>query len=403
MPAFPDGEPAPETGELPAASSDGAAARPFAVYVHVPFCRVRCGYCDFNTYTASELGPGADRQDFAATLGREIALAQRVLAGFPARPLDTVFFGGGTPTLLPARDLAGMLATLRDAFGLASGAEITTEANPDTLTPAYAQALAAACFTRVSIGMQSADPHVLAILDRTHNPDNVASAVAAAKSAGLACSLDLIYGTPGESDESWRHSLETAIGHEPDHISAYALGIEEGTKLGAQVRRGLIDDVDPDVQADRYEIADAVLAAAGYDWYEVSNWARPGKECRHNVHYWKNSDWWGFGPGAHSHIGGTRFWNVKHPRAYAERLIRGVSPAHAREVLSPEAREEERIMLGIRLREGLSIPPTGKDAIPTLIADGLIDGAAAIKGRVVLTLRGRLLADRVTYALLGVR
>lgn len=402
MPAFPDGEPAPESGALPESARHGAAERPWSAYVHVPFCSVRCGYCDFNTYTARELGPGADRDQYANTLATEIELAGAVLAEFPERELDTVFFGGGTPTLLPAADLAAMLDALKQRFGLVPGAEVTTEANPDTLSDSYAAELAAAGFTRVSIGMQSADERVLSVLDRTHNPDNVATAIAAAKNAGLSCSLDLIYGTPGESHDSWRTSLQAAIALEPDHISAYALGIEEGTKMGADVRRGLLPDVDPDVQADRYEIADELLTAAGYPWYEVSNFARPGHECRHNIHYWRNSDWWGFGPGAHSHIGGVRWWNVKHPRAYAQLLATGVSPAHAREVLSDRARHEEHVMLGIRLREGIAIPMDARAEIDTLVGDGLIDATAAADGRAVLTLRGRLLADRVTYALLGI-
>ncbi|SDZ81519.1 oxygen-independent coproporphyrinogen-3 oxidase [Bowdeniella nasicola] len=402
MPAFPDGEPAPESGALPESARHGAAERPWSAYVHVPFCSVRCGYCDFNTYTARELGPGADRDQYANTLATEIELAGAVLAEFPERELDTVFFGGGTPTLLPAADLAAMLDALKQRFGLVPGAEVTTEANPDTLSDSYAAELAAAGFTRVSIGMQSADERVLSVLDRTHNPDNVATAIAAAKNAGLSCSLDLIYGTPGESHDSWRTSLQAAIALEPDHISAYALGIEEGTKMGADVRRGLLPDVDPDVQADRYEIADELLTSAGYPWYEVSNFARPGHECRHNIHYWRNSDWWGFGPGAHSHIGGVRWWNVKHPRAYAQLLATGVSPAHAREVLSDRARHEEHVMLGIRLREGIAIPMDARAEIDTLVGDGLIDATAAADGRAVLTLRGRLLADRVTYALLGI-
>lgn len=402
MPAFPDGEPAPESGALPESARHGAAERPWSAYVHVPFCSVRCGYCDFNTYTARELGPGADRDQYANTLATEIELAGAVLAEFPERELDTVFFGGGTPTLLPATDLAAMLDALKVRFGLVPGAEVTTEANPDTLSDSYAAELAAAGFTRVSIGMQSADERVLSVLDRTHNPDNVATAIAAAKNAGLSCSLDLIYGTPGESHDSWRTSLQAAIALVPDHISAYALGIEEGTKMGADVRRGLLPDVDPDVQADRYEIANELLTAAGYPWYEVSNFARPGHECRHNIHYWRNSDWWGFGPGAHSHIGGVRWWNVKHPRAYAQLLATGVSPAHAREVLSDRARHEEHVMLGIRLREGIAIPMDARAEIDSLVGDGLIDATAAADGRAVLTLRGRLLADRVTYALLGI-
>ena len=399
MPAFPEGQPAPATGELPTAALN-PSGRPLAAYVHVPCCDVRCGYCDFNTYTARDLGPGADRETFAETVTHEIELSRRVLRA-ASRPLDTIFFGGGTPTLLPAAHLGAVTDRLVGAFGAVPNLELTTEANPDTLDDRYAAALAAAGFTRVSIGMQSADPAVLRVLDRTHDPANVATAVRAARTAGLDVSLDLIYGTPGESDRSWAASVTAAIDLEPDHISAYALGVEEGTKLGAQVRRGVVPNVDADTQADRYEIADDLLDGAGYDWYEVSNWARPGKACRHNLHYWRGADWWGYGPGAHSHVGGVRWWNVKHPRAYAGRLLAGTSPAFAREVLTREQRHEEHVMLGVRLADGIEVPAEGRVAAPQLAADGLIDADDLGRGRIALTRRGRLLADRVTYALLG--
>lgn len=401
MSALPDGDPAPDDGALPASALARVGERPFAAYVHVPFCSVRCGYCDFNTYTATDLGPGADRENYDETVAREIALARRVLGR--AGPLDTVFFGGGTPTLLAPGQLTRMLEALEAAFGLTSGAEVSVEANPDTVDASYFARLAAEGITRVSIGMQSADPSVLATLERTHDPARVARAVEAARAACLEVSVDLIYGTPGESASSWDRSVRTALELGPDHVSCYALGIEEGTKLGAQVRRGEVPDVDPDVQAERYEHADALLHAAGYAWYEVSNWARPGAACRHNLHYWRGDDWWGFGPGAHSHVAGVRWWNVKHPRAYAARLAAGHSPAAGREVLSAEALAEEKAMLGVRLAEGMDLPggaPAG--TLEMLVADGLIDGALAERGRIRLTLRGRLLADRVTYAILGI-
>ena len=400
---LPIGDPAPSDGALPEDLAVDAATD-FGVYLHVPFCRVRCGYCDFNTCAATELH-GARQDQYADTLLREVELSVGVLerAGAPRREASTVFFGGGTPTLLPAGDLARMLAGVRDAFGLAPGAEVTVEANPDTVTQAVADELAAAGVTRMSIGMQSAVPHVLAALERSHNPENVATAVEAARAAGLAVSLDLIYGAPGESLDDWRASLEMALGHSPDHLSAYALIIEDGTKLARQIRRGEVPAPDDDLQADMYELADAALAGAGYDWYEVSNWSRgQGQRSRHNLAYWRGQDWWGYGPGAHSHVAGLRWWNVKHPAAYAQRLALGESPAAGRERLDDEVRGIERVLLESRIREGVAVDtlaPSRRSAVAGLIADGLIDGAAAVGGRVVLTLRGRLLADAVVRAL----
>ena len=398
--ALPIGEPAPRDGALPVAINDAAQ---FGVYLHVPFCLVRCGYCDFNTYTAGELR-GARQDEYADTLLREVELARRVLADAGGiRPASTVFFGGGTPTLLPPGDLARMLGGVRRAFGIAPGAEVTVEANPDTVTDAVVDELAAAGVTRMSIGMQSAVPHVLAALDRTHEPANVATAVASARRAGLDVSVDLIYGAPGESLQDWRASLETAAALVPDHISAYALIVEDGTKLARQIRRGEVPAPDDDLQADMYELADDLLASADYDWYEVSNWSRGrAHRSRHNLAYWQGSDWWGFGPGAHSHIGGVRFWNVKHPAAYAQRLAAGESPAAGRERPDAEARALESVLLRTRIREGLPISELlgeGRHAVAALIADGLIEGPAAVHGRVVLTRRGRLLADAVVRAL----
>jgi putative oxygen-independent coproporphyrinogen III oxidase len=406
----PDGEPAPAGGALPPSAARGAAERAFGVYVHVPFCRVRCGYCDFNTYTSSELGGGADQASYAATATAELDLAAGVLdaAGLPARPASTVFFGGGTPTLLPAADLAGLLGAVRDRFGLAPDAEVTTEANPDSVTPESLAALADAGFTRVSFGMQSAVPRVLAVLDRTHDPARVPQAVAWARDAGLAVSLDLIYGTPGESLDDWRTSLDAALACEPDHLSAYALVVEEGTRMAARVRRGELPLPDDDTLADAYEVADAVLTGAGYDWYEVSNWARtPDDACRHNLGYWRGDDWWGVGPGAHSHVGGVRWWNVRHPRAYAGRLTAGGSPAQAREVLTDAERQEERVLLAVRLADGLlltDLEPAARTRVAELVAEGLAEPGPALgadgERRVVLTLRGRLLADSVVRTLL---
>ncbi len=400
--SLPLGDPAPADGSLPAdIAIDEQTA--FGVYIHVPFCRVRCGYCDFNTYTAGELR-GARQDAYADEVLREIALSAPVLSERGAlRPASTVFFGGGTPTLLPAGDLARMLSAVRDTFTLTDDAEVTVEANPDTLDLAVAEELARAGVTRVSIGMQSAVPHVLAALDRTHDPANVATAVTAARAAGLAVSLDLIYGAPGETLDDWRRSLTTAVALRPDHVSAYALIIEAGTKLERQIRRGEVPAPDDDLQADMYELADGVLEAAGYSWYEVSNWAADEtRRSRHNLSYWQGDDWWGYGPGAHSHIGGLRWWNVKHPAAYAQRLAAGESPAAARERPDEAARRLEGVLLRSRIADGLAVSELtgrGRHAIASLIADGLIDGPAALRGRVVLTLRGRLLADAVVRAL----
>ncbi|MGZ4720295.1 radical SAM family heme chaperone HemW [Oryzihumus sp.] len=405
--ALPLGEPAPTTGELPADALARLGEHPFGVYVHVPFCSVRCGYCDFNTYTLTELGAdGASVATYADAALAELDLAAKVL-GARAPQVQTVFVGGGTPTMLAAADLVRVLHGIRERFGLAAGAEVTTEANPDSVTPEALATLAEGGFTRVSLGMQSAVPHVLRTLERTHDPANVARAVAAAKAAGLRVSVDLIYGTPGESLQDWRTSLEAATALEPDHVSAYALVVGEGTKLAAQVRRGQVPAPEDDDEAAKYELADEVLAAAGFGWYEVSNWARtPQDRCRHNEGYWADGDWWGVGPGAHSHVGGVRWWNVKHPNAFAGRLSSGQSPAAGRELLTDEQRYDERVLLGVRLVGGLPIAdlrPEGREAVAGLIADGLVDGPSAMRPRrVVLTRRGRLLADTVVRRLLGV-
>jgi oxygen-independent coproporphyrinogen-3 oxidase len=404
--SLPEGEPAPPSGELPANALKTLGTAPFGVYVHVPFCTVRCGYCDFNTYTLTELGvDGASVGTYADVALRELELAARVL-GPAAPPVATVFFGGGTPTTMASHDLVRVLDGIRTRFGLADGAEVTTEANPDSVTLASLQALADGGFNRISFGMQSAVPHVLATLERTHDPDNVAKAVKAARAAGLKVSVDLIYGTPGESLQDWRTSLAAAIDLGPGHISAYALVVEEGTKLGAQVRRGQVPAPQDDDEATKYELADQILGAAGFGWYEVSNWARTQADrCRHNEGYWLDGDWWGVGPGAHSHVGGVRWWNVKHPNAFATRLNAGLSPAAGRELLTDDQRYDERVLLAVRLVDGLAIDllrPEGRMAVAGLIADGLVDGPSTMRPRrVVLTLRGRLLADTVVRRLLG--
>ncbi|HEX6248392.1 MAG TPA: radical SAM family heme chaperone HemW [Nocardioidaceae bacterium] len=402
--ALPEGEPAPRDGALPELALAGVGERPFGVYVHVPFCRERCGYCDFNTYTASELGGGASRASYAESAIEEVRLARRVL-GDRAVPVQTVFFGGGTPTLLPPRDLTRVVAAIDEEFGLAEGAEVTTESNPDSVTAEDLVALREGGINRISFGMQSAVPHVLEVLERTHDPARVPQVVAWAREAGFdEVSLDLIYGTPGESLDDWQASLDSALAAEPDHLSAYALIVEEGTALARRVRRGEVPTPDDDDLADKYLAAEDALVGAGMQWYEVSNWSTSeGTRCRHNELYWVGADWWGVGPGAHSHVGGVRWWNVKHPAAYAARIGEGVSPAHGREVLDDETRRVEQVLLAIRLRDGLPVEALdsgGRTALPGQVESGLVDPAALQEGRVVLTLRGRLLADAVVRALL---
>lgn len=407
MPSLPDGDPAPTDGRLPASAALGALGRRFGVYVHVPFCVRRCGYCDFNTYTPAELHSGATTlaDTYLQAVDREMELAARVLADLDApRPVSTVFLGGGTPTMLKPDQLTDLLARIRTTWGLIPDAEVTTEANPDSVTAESLQQLAAGGFTRVSFGMQSSVRHVLATLERTHDPDRVPIAVEWARAAGLQVSLDLIYGTPGESLDDWRASLQAALASTPEHVSAYSLTVEPGTALAAQVRRGAVPAPDPDDQAAKYELADDLLTAAGYQWYEISNWARGDtveaarpRQCLHNIGYWRGDDWWGVGPGAHSHVGGVRWWNVKHPTAYASRLADGRSPALGREVLSAGDRRLEHVMLGIRLRAGLEAAGLDRRVVADLAREGLL----AHTDPLVLTRRGRLLADHVTRELAG--
>jgi oxygen-independent coproporphyrinogen-3 oxidase len=403
--ALPIGEPAPPDGQLPYESLRAARDEPFGIYVHVPFCETRCGYCDFNTYTSPELGPGVSRGSYADTLLLELRLARAVL-GPAARPAQTVFFGGGTPTLLPAEHLGLILREIREQFGLTPDAEISTEANPESVTPAYFAKLREAGFTRVSIGMQSAIPHVLDVLDRRHQPGRPEAAVAEARAAGFEhVNLDLIYGAPHETEADWQASLDAAIGAGPDHVSAYSLVVEAGTALARKVDAGLIPTPDDDVLADRYIQADETLQAAGFEWYEVSNWATSeAGRCAHNELYWREANWWGAGPGAHSHVSGVRWWNVKHPARYAAILESGRSPAAGRELLDDEARHVERVMLGLRLREGLptsAVPGADRIKLGQLVSWGLLEGGSLELDRLVLTQRGRLLADAVVRDLLN--
>jgi putative oxygen-independent coproporphyrinogen III oxidase len=368
------------------------------LYVHVPFCATRCGYCDFVTYTAAELPGGGAREAWAATALAELDVARRV-AG--PRPVDTVFVGGGTPTLLPAEDLGAVLRGIDERFGLVDGAEVTVETNPESVDPAKLEALRAAGVTRLSIGMQHSAPHVLATLERTHTPGRALEVVRWARAAGFdGVSLDVIYGTPGETEDDWRRTLDDVLGAEPDHVSAYALIVEPGTRLAAQVRRGELPAPDDDAVAARYEVACDVLEAGGLAWYEIANWARtPRDRCRHNLRYWTGGDWWGIGPGAHSHLDGTRWWNVKHPSRWAQRVAAGEVPAAGREVLTDAQRHTERLLLESRLADGLDVAllgPAGRRGLEGLVADGLME----LHGdRAVPTRRGRLLADTVVLAL----
>jgi oxygen-independent coproporphyrinogen-3 oxidase len=394
-----DGEPVPADGALPAESLGSFGAKPFGFYVHVPYCATRCGYCDFNTYTATELGGGAAQAGYAQQAIEEVRQARRVL-GEAYVPVETVFFGGGTPTLLPARDLVAMLKTIKNEFGLSSDAEITTEANPESVDEKYLVELVEGGFNRISFGMQSARRHVLEVLDRKHTPGRPEQCVRWAYDAGFEqVNLDLIYGTPGESEDDWRASVEAVIGAYPDHVSAYSLIVEDGTRLAGRIRRGELPMIDDDLHADRYLLADGLLAEAGYRWYEVSNWAvSEDAQCRHNMLYWTGADWWGIGPGAHSHIGGTRWWNVKHPSAYAQRIAAAQSPGQAREVLTAADRRIERILLELRISEGLELAvlsAKGRAAAELALAEQLLEPLPFADGHAVLTLRGRLLADAI--------
>ncbi len=377
---------------------------PFGVYVHVPFCAARCGYCDFNTYTASELvGSGASPEGWLDAVRRELQLAAATVG---RRAVDTVFVGGGTPSLLGAQRLGEVLDAVRATFGLAPDAEVTTESNPESTSPEFFAGLVEAGFTRVSLGMQSAAPHVLAVLDRRHTPGRAVAAAREAAAAGIAhVNLDLIYATPGETDDDLRASLDAVLAAGVDHVSAYALIVEDGTALARRVARGELPAPDDDVAAGRYELIDDRLSAAGMSWYEVSNWAATGPPgdaaCRHNLGYWLDGDWWGLGPGAHSHLEGRRWWNVKHPARYATLLGAGQSPEAGSEQLTAAERHTERVMLRLRLASGLPLElldAPGRSAAERAADDGLLELTGA---QAVLTRRGRLLADRVVHAVLA--
>lgn len=397
----------------------------FEVYIHVPFCMRRCGYCDFNTYTAIDMGAGASRGNYANMVIREMAIVRdwQERHGIVEPPADTVFFGGGTPTILKAADLVAMLDAVRETWGIADNAEITTEANPDTVNADYVRELAGGGFNRISFGMQSAVPHVLKTLDRTHTPENVAAGISAANAAGMRSSVDLIYGAPGESLDDWRTSVNTALDLGVNHISAYALTVAPNTTMGRRIAAGMLPTPDDDDEAAKYEIADALLSAAGLEWYEISNWARPGYESRHNLGYWRNVDWAGLGPGAHSHYDapalserGTarrgqadgedsatalRSWDIAHPRLWGSAISEGRIPWAGSENITVEENLEETIMLGLRIRGGLDIARLGNAIAETTWRELEHDGLITVEHHhAIPTLRGRLLNDTIIAKLL---
>jgi putative oxygen-independent coproporphyrinogen III oxidase len=389
MAALPEGNPAPTDGSLP--DLVDLLNKPFSLYVHVPYCLKRCGYCDFNTYTPSELDREDQIESWLNSAIKEVELARRVLKA--ELTVDSIFFGGGTPSLLDSNTVDNFIQSVKNNFKLKPGLEITIEANPDSINEEKSQRWLNSGINRVSIGMQSSTKEVLKKLDRTHNPDNVSHSVDILKKSGFDnFSLDLIYGTPGESLQDWENSLKDAIALNPPHISAYSLVIEPGTKMGAQLNRGEINQVNDDEAADKYQLADEMLTKNNYSWYEISNWAKNDKECKHNLNYWLGNNWWGIGPGAHSHVNGVRWWNHKLPKVWRELLEKQNSPALAREVLSEDQVINEQIMLLSRLRTGLGIEELDKNKIENLRANELI---TLDSNNIVLTLKGRLLADEV--------
>ena len=403
---LPLGEPPPEDGSLPSTVIAGATERDFGLYIHVPFCTVRCGYCDFNTYTQADM-PGVAIGDFHRLAVAEINWAGNVLerSGLPPRPVSTIFFGGGTPSLLTPDVFGDMLEAVEATWGIADDAEVTIEANPDSLDLDRLGDLVAAGVTRFSLGMQSARREVLAVLDRTHDPARVPDVVSAIRHTSAQVSVDVIYGSPGETVEMWQETLDQVVNLGVDHVSAYSLIVEPGTALARKISRGELPGIDDDLHAQMYELADDVFAAGGLEWYEVSNWSTGSDtRSRHNLSYWTSEDWWGVGPGAHSHIGGVRWWNAKHPSAWAERLTTNRNPAVGHEVLDSTTRQIEDVLLRIRTREGVAIadcPPGRENAIAEFIARGFVDGRQALSGRLILTRSGRLVADYVARELLA--
>ena len=395
--ALPDGLDWPSDDLLPALD---AVERSFHAYVHIPFCTVRCGYCDFNTYTSSELN-GDLKSGFHEDLIVEINRSRELLneSGYSPRQIETVFFGGGTPSLFSSSQFGAVLEALRESFGIAEGAELTTEANPESTSVELLQELSKLGVNRLSMGVQSFDNDVLAVLDRAHSKDHVAPLVSAAKDLGYEVSVDLIYGAPGETLDSWQHTITSALELEIDHISAYSLIVEPGTKLARRVRSGELAEVDEDLNAAKYELATKMFAERGLGWYEVSNW---GKPSRHNSAYWSSQDWWGYGPGAHSHLAGNRFWNIKHPTSYRSALKSGF-PVAGREMLTPRQQLEEQLMLGLRTQMGIARSLLGElNVAAKLVSEALGSGLLTMDAnRIWVTPKGRLLVDRIVLDFLS--
>ena len=377
-----------------------------AFYIHIPYCVKRCGYCDFNTYTPSELkiteGLAQISNSYIDLLLMEIKAA-KVQVGQSAN-VPSIFFGGGTPSLMQPDDIGRVISAIKSEFTLLPDAEITMECNPDTVTKESLAAFRAIGVNRVSFGMQSAVKHVLATLDRTHNPENLLQVTTWAQEVGFSeISVDLIYGTPGESLADWQISIDAALALPITHISAYALIVEEGTKLAAQIKRGEVAQIDDDLTAEKYLVADKAFTAAGFEWYELSNWAKSGSLSKHNLAYWLGDNWWGAGPGAHSHLNGKRFWNVKHPNLYKERVLANQSPVADSEVLEELQIESERLMLSLRLPSGVdkqSLNELQLAELSSYVESGHLDQANWNQGRATLTLDGRLIADRILRQIL---
>lgn len=369
----------------------------FGLYIHVPFCATRCGYCDFNTYTPGELGSPRDLTGpYLDALERELELA----AAKVNRSADTIFVGGGTPSLLGGEGLTRVLNAARNTFGISEGAEITTESNPESTSPEFFAQIKEAGFTRVSLGMQSAASHVLQVLERAHTPGRPFAAAKEAKAAGFEhVNLDMIYATPTETDDDVRRTLDLALETGVDHVSAYSLIVEDGTRMARKVKKGELPMPDQDTMARRYDIIADLLDNAGFGWYEVSNWAKEGGECRHNMIYWRDEDWWGAGPGAHSHLGDKRFYNVKLPGRYIKMLGEDELPIADTETLTDSEHHMEKIMLGLRLREGIDRTLLSDKAQPMI--DGFIErGLLADDTSLHVTHAGRLLADGIITDLL---
>ncbi|MFM8782979.1 MAG: radical SAM family heme chaperone HemW [Actinomycetota bacterium] len=381
-----------------------SATSALSFYIHIPYCVKRCGYCDFNTYTPQELNSAnlaLITTPYIDAVLHEIEMAKKSVGDFD---VPTIFFGGGTPSLMPSNEIARVIRKVREEFNLEPGAEITLEANPDTLSASYLEELVAAGVNRISLGMQSAVPHVLAALDRTHDPENVIKACKLVKDAGIEhLSVDLIYGVPGESIEDWKMTYESALSLPIDHISAYALIVETGTKLAARVKRGELIIPPDDETAEKYLIFDEAALQSGFNWYELSNWAKPGGECRHNITYWNGSQWWGVGPGAHSYFAGKRWWNVKHPNTYQNALAHGNSPEASSELLSEANMRDEFVMLQIRMSEGISLSDLTEEEMAKVTKyrdSGHIEGTNWDTGHLVLSRTGRLIADRIVREML---